>query len=184
MFSVYRRTRAATKSSRAGSSTRRRQLRRGRTQSGCQRSRPARWCQTAARISRVSGSSPSPRGVDAGPGGAPDGSSSASTKAPVPSYRAMRHSLPRVRIRVPDGKLAARGSILDVAVREPQQEDRRRRDTDSVLVVDLGTRLRRRGRQGRRLAFAASSTDDRLDVDGQDGPIGQSSDRPERSPTR
>ena len=37
-----------------------------------------------------------------------------------------------------DGKLAARGSILDVAVREPQKEDRRCRDTDSVLVVDLG----------------------------------------------
>lgn len=82
----------------------------------------------------------------------------------------------------PHGKLATRGSILDVAVREPQQEDRRCRDTDSVLLRDLGARLRRRGQRSL-VAFAASSSFHRVDMNGQDISIGYACDRPERAPT-
>ena len=47
---------------------------------------------------------------------------------------------PHVR---PDRELSARRSMLDVAVREPEDEDRRCRDTRSVLLCELELRLPR-----------------------------------------
>ena len=80
-----------------------------------------------------------------------------------------------------NGKLTARGSILNVAVREPQKEDRRCRDTNSVLLGSASGSATQAAKSSPRLRRRPRG--DRLDVDGQDAPhrslVGQTRELPD-----
>ena len=78
-----------------------------------------------------------------------------------------------------NGNLSARGSILDVAVREAQQKDRRRWDTGSLALQQL--RWLGLLRRGYCLGFSLSRVLDSLHVDGQHVLLPATSDAPRRT---
>ena len=78
----------------------------------------------SARTSSVSGSSPSGEGVTAAPPGAP-GASTASRSAVPDSVLANAPLASAAAYQSSDRQLAARGPIFDLAVGEPEHQDRR-----------------------------------------------------------